>query len=108
MATKVKALQSLAGDYGNAVEGDEIEMRDADAQQLEKVGAVKIVGKTSADEKAEDFRASNLTTATGQEKGLRIKDETIKAGKTGAEGDTDPKNPTGKKPAAKKSSTGKK
>lgn len=107
MATKVKALSSMAGDYGFAKEGDELEVRDSNAKELEEKGLVKIIGKGSGDENNEAWRASNLTTTKeGQEKGLRIKDETNKSGKTGAEQDTDPKNVTGKKTGAKK--TGKK
>lgn len=108
MAKKVTALTSMAGDYGFAKEGDELEVSDSLAKELESKGLVKVGASTSTDEKAEGFRASNLTTAKEQEKGLRIKDETIKSGKTGAEGETDAKNPTGKKPAAAKKSSGKK
>lgn len=74
MATKVKALQTIAGDYGIAHEGEELEVRDSNAKELEKAGLVKIVGSTSTKED-DSFRASNLTKTKAAE-GIVIHDET--------------------------------
>lgn len=102
MATRAEALTSTTGDYGSAKTGDVIVLRDSNAKELEEKGVIKILGKASDDEGAEGFRAYNESTSKGEPTSLRIHDQTVKSGKTGAEGDTDPKNPTGNKAAAKK------
>lgn len=89
---KVKFLQTSAGVYGLAKEGDTAVLAEADAKKLEDRGVVEIKG-SSSDEPTR-AQAGHLT----------ITDETGKS--TAAE--TDPKNPTTEKTAASKGSAGKK
>lgn len=82
MATKVKALSTIAGSYGLAHKDDELEVRASEAKELEKLGLVEIVGETSADEKSSEFASNNLTTGKGNATGgVRITDNTGKPAK---------------------------
>lgn len=88
MATKVKFLSTSAGDYGLAKEGDEIVVSNAVAAKLEKSGAVEVLGETDEDIHKPEAGSVAFTDNTGKE--------------DAPAGDTDPKDPTGKKAAAKK------
>lgn len=86
---KAKALTTIAGSYGRALAGDEIILNDKHAKQLEDQGLIEITGDAPDDE-----------DGTPKSKGVRVTDKTGNAEK--AEGDTNPKNPTGQKVAAEK------
>lgn len=80
---KAKALQSLAGEYGMAVAGDEIVLNKKHAEELQERGAIEIVGEADEAEVKEKETSFNITDNTGKPKEK-------------AEQETDPADPTGK------------
>ena len=89
MAKKVKALQTIAGEYGKAFAGDEIVVRDRTADQLAKAGLVEVLGD-----------AEDETVSVASKGSVRFTDETRK--QDAPAGETDEANPTGKDLPVKK------
>ena len=93
---KVKALTNTAGADGMKHTGDEYTMEEIHANELEKKGVVKIVGKVSEAEvkAAAEKKAANMSTFTSI--------TTAEKQYAQPAGVTDPKNPTQDiKPASK-------
>lgn len=55
---KVKFLTTSAGDYGNAFAGDEKEVQDSLAEQLEEKGIVKVLGSAGKDPVSDESKST--------------------------------------------------
>lgn len=65
----VKFLNTAAGTYGVAQEGDKLTLKDNVAAQLEKQGTVKILGDAGEDEKESVATSGSVRITEGPKQG---------------------------------------